>query len=486
MLALEIEVFDADRGVTYPKGIGCVSARQGAAWVDALNSGSEIEITFVDPSSADTVLMQVPNRITGGFASFFTSWGPTWELDVYPNIGAPGGSILSTFLVAKGGYAVYSGTSMATPFVAAVYALIAQIRELQSNAVELANLVSSTAKAVSWNDATGAIHELAPVAQQGPGLVQAYDAAYSTTLLDVRSLAFNDSDHFQSSMTFTIENTGSDTITYKISHTPATSMYALNNVPGDGSPSYFPGTISSATARMRFSRDTVNLQPKHRATITVTAVPPTDDNGMFAEALLPIYSGYIVINGSDGGLLSIPYLGLAGSLYSAANVDTQDSTILGCSLEDYTSNCNADDLAFTVPYPTTGVDPKSPTGYYYNYPTASVTLNLATALVRADVIPLSRNHTLPTTNVLGHESAGSVYGYPLAYQTRGSYTEVIFTGMLADGSVVPEGEYALAVNILRLFGDPDKEEDYTSLELIGFSLKYSNSSIASTFRREVR
>lgn len=456
-----------------------MSARQGAAWVDALNRGSEVEITFVDPSTADTVFMQVPNRITGGFASFFTSWGPTWDLDIYPTIGAPGGNILSTFLLGEGGYAVYSGTSMATPFVAGVYALVEQIRALQNNAAELVNLVSSTAKAVSWNDATGAIRELAPVAQQGPGLVQAYDAAYTTTFLDVASLAFNDSDHFQGSMTFTIENAGSDTITYMIGHTPATSMYVLTDVPGDEAPSDFPSTIISATADMVFSQDIVNLQPNHRATITVTAVPPTDDNGMFGEYLLPVYSGYIVINGSDGDNLSIPYLGLAGSLYSADNVDAQDTMMLGCGVEGHASDCNNDNLTFTVPYPTVGIDPENSMGYSYSYPTVTVALNLATALIRADVIPLSRNHTLPTTNVLGYKSAGSVYGYPLAYQTRGSYTEVTFTGMLADGSVVPEGRYALAVNVLRLFGDPDKEEDYTPLQPIGFTLKYSNSSMSS-------
>lgn len=42
----------------------------------------------------------------------WSSWGPTFELDMKPDISAPGGAILSTFPERLGGFAILSGTSM--------------------------------------------------------------------------------------------------------------------------------------------------------------------------------------------------------------------------------------------------------------------------------------------------------------------------------------------------------------------------------------
>lgn len=64
---------------------------------------------------------------SAGKVSAFTSWGPTFELTLAPSFGAPGGGILSTYPVALGEYAVASGTSMATPLVASIVALVSQV-----------------------------------------------------------------------------------------------------------------------------------------------------------------------------------------------------------------------------------------------------------------------------------------------------------------------------------------------------------------------
>ena len=65
----------------------------------------------------------VKNNITGGFLSTFTSWGPTNELAIKPNVAAPGGIIYSTFPLALGGFQIDQGTSMATPYITGVAAL---------------------------------------------------------------------------------------------------------------------------------------------------------------------------------------------------------------------------------------------------------------------------------------------------------------------------------------------------------------------------
>lgn len=446
-------------------------------WLEALGDGLDVQLTFTTPSSGDTILLQSPNGVTGGFASYYTSWGPTWELDVYPTIAAPGGNILSTYLMNEGGYAVFSGTSMATPFVAGVYALLTEIRKIQRNPRELASIVSTTAKVHGWNDGTGASAAFAPVPQQGAGLVQAYDAAYTTTLLDVKALAFNDSDHFSGSVTFTIENTGDDTITYNIRNAPATGVYVFNDGYDTSATAMFPPPLFLGNAELVFSQITVNLQPKHRATITVTPVPPTGDSGMLTEGRLPVYSGYVHINSSDGGLLTVPYLGIAGSLYDADNLDDTDSWMLECSGLGG-GDCTSSPATYTLPYPTSGIDPLNNGGMgFFSYPSADVALGLGSPLVRADVVPLWRNYSGPTTALMhGYRSAGSVWGFPVRYLPRGS-VPVIFDGMLADGSVVPEGMYGIMVRVLRLFGDEDDASDYSSLDMIPFMVKYVNSTL---------
>lgn len=454
-----------------------MTAALGASWLAALNRGSNIELTFVDPAQADNAFLQIQNKVTGGFASYYTSWGPTWDLDVYPTIAAPGGNILSTYPRNMGGYAVLSGTSMATPLVAAIYALVPQAQNISSNPTQLKNLISSTAKANFWNDGGGSLRDLAPVAQQGPGMIQAYDAAYTTTLLSKSSISFNDSSHSPGPVTFHISNEGEDTITYELGHFPALGMYMLQYESESvrSSSAGFPNPIFTAHADMNFSETIINLRPKHRATVSVTPLPPTADGvGGITEDLLPVYSGYLSINGSDGSNLTIPYLGVAGSMYDAQNIDSKSSMLSCGGTYEYADYCDYNNASFTLPYPSGPLDEWE---YYYGqtYPTAKLVLSLGSALVRADVIPLSDNYTGLMTTVLGNQTAGSVYGFPQTYLDR-DYVQVGFNGMVSDGSVVPEGRYELLVRVLKLFGNPEHPEDYNHLALVPFNLRYRGNS----------
>lgn len=458
-----------DANSRHINGSGVVLPEQGTKWVDLLSSGSEIYLTFVDRHSAATVYAETRNHLTGGFVSTYTSWGPTWELDVYPALGAPGGNILSTFPLSGGGYAVFSGTSMATPFMAAVYALVGQARGT-FDPTQLGTIIANNAQAQLWNDGTGTLREIAPVPQQGTGLVQAYDAAITTTLLTVKSISFNDTYHSVPNATFTIRNMGHDTVTYHLGHSPALSMYTLPLVSDVFYPDSFPNRILAEHAVLKFSQTSVRLPPKGRAEITVTpSIPALAE----IEHAIPVYSGFITINSTDSGNLTIPYLGVIGTMSSHFVMDPEESKMLGYAAEGYAAGMHGN-ITFSIPHPATNVtyDPDDPYPVgYYDYPSAEVVLDLGTRIVRADVIPLSANYTGPITKVLGEKTAGSVYGFPQTYLGR-SYTSVVFTGMLDDGTVVPEGRYALAVRALGLLGDPEREEDYDSMVMLPFSLNY--------------
>lgn len=124
---------------------------------------AKYRFSFTDQESHST-----PNQ-NGGYMSWYSSMGPTWDtLEMKPQLSGPGGQILSTWpLGFNAGYAIISGTSMATPFVAGCYALIkSQFPKLSVQAIR--ELMQGTAVPLH-DDHTTTL--LASVAQQGSGLV---------------------------------------------------------------------------------------------------------------------------------------------------------------------------------------------------------------------------------------------------------------------------------------------------------------------------
>jgi len=93
------------------KGFAMIAAQDGEFIVEQFANGGNVTVNF--PQELQGI--GVNNTLTGGKMSPFTSWGPSFKAQIKSEIGAPGGYIYSTIPLKQGSYAVFSGTSMASP-----------------------------------------------------------------------------------------------------------------------------------------------------------------------------------------------------------------------------------------------------------------------------------------------------------------------------------------------------------------------------------
>ena len=130
--------------------------------------------------------------VTGrsGIVTSFSSGGLTaFGHLLKPDVGAPGGHILSATLPRAGGpFAVFDGTSMAAPHVAGAAALLLQ-RHPGWTALQVKSALVSTAGA-AWADSARTIE--APVVLSGGGLVSLPDANDPKLFTDPVSLSYGD------------------------------------------------------------------------------------------------------------------------------------------------------------------------------------------------------------------------------------------------------------------------------------------------------
>lgn len=403
------------------------------------------------------------NNVAGGYMARSSSWGPSQEINVKPQISAPGGDVFSTYPLPLGGYAVLSGTSMATPLLAAIFALIVEARGTKDPKV-LRSLVSSTAKPKVWFDGTNAHNEiLAPVAQQGGGIAQAWDAAHATTILSESSLSFNDSDHFVAARTFTIENTATEPVTYVLGHAKALTQYTFGTGGGDVLDSTsFPNPSAEGWASLAFASDEITVPAGGKSEVTVTLTPPESLNA----TLLPVYSGYITLNSTREESLVLPYLGVWGSLYKTPIVQPgYDGGVFLTSTNGHFNIPVAANTTFTLARPGSN---SSASGVIY--PKLAIWPTMGAQKVRAELVALTPTD-LPTTQWKGYASLGSLRGFPLTLVARNGLSTT-FGGALDDGTVVPEGSYAFIVSAVRVFGDAAKDEDWDIVETVPFNIEY--------------
>ena len=151
-------------------------------------AGTNITISF--PQTGAATNLQDPH---GGLMSDFSTYGPTFDFKFKPSISAPGGNIISTYPTANGSFAVLSGTSMATPYVAGCAALL--VANGNKAAKDYRTLFETTSNMIPvTKDDSGSFDT---VTKAGAGLIDVYKAIHSKTLVSPGELILNDTAHFQ-------------------------------------------------------------------------------------------------------------------------------------------------------------------------------------------------------------------------------------------------------------------------------------------------
>ena len=220
--------------------------------------------TIGSPGTARSAITVGATDMTDLIASF-SSKGPNTIIGaIKPEVVAPGVDINST--ITNGGYASYNGTSMATPHVAGLVALLKQLHPTWTSE-QMKSALVTTAKVLPSQS----------VFAQGGGRIQSLEAAKATSFAVPSLLSFGAIDASQSvytaSKTITVTNTHSTGQTYHLSFGTPISGITFTNMNG------------------------FSLSPGQSKTVTITmsvdnAVVPYKSSAPFA------YEGFIAINGT--------------------------------------------------------------------------------------------------------------------------------------------------------------------------------------------
>ncbi|KAI1859774.1 hypothetical protein JX265_010223 [Neoarthrinium moseri] len=425
-----------------PKGSAVISYEDGAWLVDEHQNGYNVSFTFTDST---TPLGASRPSLAGGRMDSWSSWGPTIDSRMKPEVAAPGGSIYSTWL--NGTWAILSGTSMASPYIAGFSALVLEAFGTRSKRADAATYARSriitSARSIKNPFDTD---PLASVAQQGAGVVDAVKAIEYVTSAYPPQLYLNDTDHFAPNQEIEVTNAGNAAVSYTISHV-AELTYFVRSL-DTGRIALIP-THSNETrdmAQVEFSTTQLNIGPGETQKFSVMFTEPVGSD----PATYPVYGGGVVISGDNGETLRVPYIGIKGSINSFPHWGGDSRPFLNESGETmvdgatYTFNDST-----TVPYAP----------FEIVWSTNEVSLDFV------DRYWDPANWTYPTiageNNFYGHfrtEGDNSQFiatNFPLIQFPRGATQYYARPGAtFTNGKEIVSGQYRYLRRSLKTFGDP--------------------------------
>ena len=307
------------------------------------------------------------SQTAGPFISDYSSWGPTPSLQIKPEITAHGGSIYSA--VPGQDYDRMSGTSMACPNVAGITALLRQY--VKANFPDIANdsvAVTTLVNQLMMSTADILLNTNGnpySVRKQGAGnanlnncaatsaYIQTYDADGSAMTKTKIELGDDASKNGVYTMTFSVVNFGTTSLTYDL------SAYVMTEGVSDTKTSHGDTTVTEEAyilegAKVEFSTgSSVTVEAGSTKDITVT-ITLTDENKAYLDTSFEngmYVEGYIVLDAADEGTvdLSVPYLAFYGDWTEAPIFDL---TYFDTNADELDKSLDAEDKTMADAYAT--------------------------------------------------------------------------------------------------------------------------------------
>ncbi|MCW5634225.1 MAG: S8 family serine peptidase [Rubrivivax sp.] len=369
---------------------------------------------------------------TGGLISGFSSFGLAADLSLKPDLGAPGGGIFSAYPLELGGGATLSGTSMSSPHVAGLAALMLESNPRLKPAAIQARL-QGTAQPKPWSGNPG-LGFLDHVHRQGAGMADVVAAVQTTFTATPNEIALHDDDpRYHKEFTIQVVNSGRSWVDWTISHEPALAT-GPNTQTGA---SYALSGVFLAPATVTLSNTTATSPP--RGGVAMVAVKFTSPDALPERS---IYGGYITFRSTDGKhVVRVPYAGMKG--------DYQSTQVL-------TPTANGFPWLATL----SG-------GFFSNQPAG------ATYTLVGDDIPYILAHFDHLSRRLKMEVFDAITGrawhnitleqYMTRNSTPGGFFAFAWDGVTFRGNgtrpnqylEVPNGQYVVKISVLKALGEDD-------------------------------
>ncbi|KAJ4327381.1 hypothetical protein N0V84_002152 [Fusarium piperis] len=484
----------APSAIAQDGSIAMITREAGAAIIKTVKAGGNVTADFTTPPMK--TLTGIVNEETGGAPSYFTSLGATNDLFIKPDVAAPGGQILSTYLNDE--YAVLSGTSMSCPYVAGVAALYISKHGGRSVhgpdfAKNLAMRIISSGEAVKWHDGTADSPEFdfkASVAQVGTGIVNASKVVDYSTSLSFVKFALNDTRHFNEQHTVEITNDGDKPATYEFSVENYGGFLSMLTDPDTwGTPRMAWGEEVMAAPQkinpqISLPDSKITIQPGETKSAKISFKAPAGLDG----SRLPLYSGKIVITGSNGESLGVPFMGLASDLEK----DVGDLFEYPIGFPTMTSTRQEIPMSEKSNF-TFDLDPE-----VQDFPAVYSRIGFATRELRWDIFDDSWTEDKweypPVIGKAGYvgsatswakladkqffnassDDANDLITLPLRDLSRdivGRFgTELWWLGRLANGSQIAEGRYKMRFAVLKPFADPQVSKGWDVFKTPAFDV----------------